>query len=98
MMPIDAAARRLPEFIKTLRINRAKRRESSYASDNVYALLDALDTAEARVRELEAEREEAYERAADEAFRVAQHAHAKAEDIAAAIRNLTQEERHAKAD
>lgn len=118
-LPIDAAARRLPEFIKTLRINRAKRRESSYASDNVYALLDALDTAEARVRELEAENynlianlsevkaralraecalAEAYERAADEAFRVAQHAHAKAEDIAAAIRNLTQEERHAKAD
>lgn len=53
----DAAARRLPDFIRTLRINREKRRESVYASDNVYALLDALDTAEARVRELEAEEE-----------------------------------------
>lgn len=51
----DAAARRLPDFIRTLRINREKRRESVYASDNVYALLDALDAAEARVRELEAE-------------------------------------------
>lgn len=50
-LPTDAAARRLPEFIKTLRINRAARRESVYASDNVYALLDALDTAEARLAE-----------------------------------------------
>lgn len=50
----DAVARRLPDFIRTLRINREKRRESVYASDNVYALLDALDAAEARVRELEA--------------------------------------------
>lgn len=54
-LPADAAARRLPEFIKTLRTNRSDRRESVYASDNVYALLDALDTAEARVREFEAE-------------------------------------------
>ena len=51
----DAPARRLPDFIRTLRINREKRRESVYASDNVYALLDALDAAEARARELEVE-------------------------------------------
>lgn len=113
-LPADAAARRLPEFIKTLRINRAARRESVYAADNVYALLDALDTAEARVRELEAERDEAYERAASKceelqkAFATDEYALNQPQSsfgeryacgrCAEEIRNLAQEERHAKAD
>lgn len=128
-LPTDAAARRLPEFIKTLRIKRAARRESVYASDNVYALLDALDAAEARARELEAQladqramskynREqaekaeralaEAYERAAKVAdgwlAQFANHeikyvsarmyASDAIQDIATAIRKLTQEVKH----
>lgn len=104
----DAAARRLPEFIKTLRINRAKRRESVYASDNVYALLDACDAAEAHVRELEAQLAEAYERAArvcdgwlaafghcDIQYVGARtYASDAVKDIATAIRKLAQEVKH----